>query len=1150
MPRIFDNIDNALLPVLYESLTLAQRADFCVGYFNLRGWRYLADAIENWSGEEASQCRLLVGMPIDQDRQLRRQYALIPDPQVVDQSTVVRLRRDMAIKFKEQLTLGAPTDEDQEGLKQLSRQLKSNKVVVKLHLRYPLHAKLYMAHRQDPFNPIIAFMGSSNLTHAGLRMQGELNIDVLDHDATIKLNEWFLARWADKYSLDISAELAAIIDDSWVTERKPFHVYIKMAYHLSREARTGIERFGIPAAFRGKLFEYQESAVKIAAHHLDKRGGVLLGDVVGLGKTIMASAVARLYIEKHGAIPLIICPPNLMPMWQSYSDQYDLYAKVLSIGSVKRLKGEFSRHRLVIIDESHNLRNRESDRYAAVKEYIDDLQASVILLSATPYNKGYQDISSQLRLFVNESDNLGIRPDQYIQSIEGGEPEFRSRHQCPVHSIRAFEFSNVKEDWQQLMQRYTVRRTRTFIKRHYTQEDPESKRRYLLLSDGNRAYFPDRIPHTVHFPCDPGDTKDPYARLFSDQVVDLIRGMELPRYGLGNYLRPEAGEHASNKESQIIKDLGRAGKRLMGFCRTNLYKRLESCGESFLLSMERHILRNYLFAYALTNNLELPIGTQEPWMLDTGTADDDAEVTLESDRLSSPEIGENAISVPSETLFDELLDQHSLPFETAGPTNAEVIESRLRKAAKVHYDKIFSSFKNRFNWMRASLFDPRLLSALESDATQLISVLAKNPNWDPSLDRKLNMLVSLITQQHPQEKVLVFTQFADTAQYLAREIKNLGVTHLACVTGSSSSVIEIARRFSPVSNGQTSPLNPEDKIRVLIATDVLSEGQNLQDAHVVINFDLPWAIIRLVQRTGRVDRIGQQSPEIHCYSFVPMLGIDKIIQLRGKVRKRLKENAEVVGSDEVFFDDEADDTPLIDLYNEKAGILDGSEDDSEVDLQSRAYQIYKDAIAADSSLAKIIENLPDVVYSGKETNPVKIRPDFTLPAAIVYVRSPDDADALACIGTNGQSITENQSEILAMAQCEAQTPTATVASVHHSLVRSGVQHLMARERDSGGQLGRPSGARYRTYYVVKNYLEGNRGNILVPPDLGRALELILKFPLRQTATDALNRELRRGSVDASISDLVFELFSEGKLCLVEAEPEEQEPRIICSMGLI
>jgi hypothetical protein len=296
MPRIFDNIDLGLLPALKDTLRISHRADFCVGYFNLRGWKLLDALIEPWSGGENACCRLLVGMQPLPHEELRHALSILGGEEGIDQQTALRLKKRMAEEFKNQLTLGFPSNEDEAGLRRLSAQIRAQKVIVKLFLRNPLHAKLYLLHRVDPNNPSIGFVGSSNLTFAGLAKQGELNVDVLDHDACDKLQAWFNDRWTDRWCLDISNELAELIDSSWARAEAipPYHIYLKMAYHLSQEAREGLREFRIPRDFGNRLFDFQTAAVKIAAHHLNKRGGVLIGDVVGLGKTLMATALARI----------------------------------------------------------------------------------------------------------------------------------------------------------------------------------------------------------------------------------------------------------------------------------------------------------------------------------------------------------------------------------------------------------------------------------------------------------------------------------------------------------------------------------------------------------------------------------------------------------------------------------------------------------------------------------------------------------------------------------------------------------------------------------------------------------------------------------------------------------------------------------------
>lgn len=1087
----------------------------------------IADALNGLEGGEGKNCRLLIGMPVDQERNLGEQLSLTTDGTLFDQATAKRKQLEMARKFRDQLMLGAPTSKDEAGLKKLLAQLMEGKLTVKLHLRYPLHAKLYMAFRDDHNNPVTSYVGSSNLTFAGLKAQGELNVDVLDHDANEKLQIWFEDRWNDRFSVDFTDLLVEVIEESWITIRSPYEIYIKMAYHLSREARVGIETFEIPREFRSLLYKFQEAAVQIAAHHLDKRGGVLIGDVVGLGKTMMASALVKSYTDRHNVYPLIICPPNLESMWKGYDARFDLRARILSSGKLKDLAGEFTRHKLVVIDESHNLRNRETKNYGYIKKYIGDMDASVILLSATPYNKSYVDISSQLRLFLNEDKNLGIRPEEYISSFPNGEADFAVAHQCPTNTILAFEQSPFTEDWQQLMQKFMVRRTRTFIKRHYTDPDPLNGREYLLLADGTRNYFPERKPHTVKFEFNESSPDDAYARLYHQSKVDLINSLELPRYGYALYLTDEVQKDKNGPYWSIVEDLSRAGKRLKAFCRVNLYKRLESCGESFLLSVERHIARNYMALFALDNGLPIPIGPQAGWVLDSAL--NDAEDALEADDVDTEASEAEEVSIAEA--------------ETIKQSHGQTLEAKLKDAGRRAYETLQNHFKNRFHWLPAECFNQGIKALLAEDSRKLTTILVETPEWIPEHDCKLEALRNLLTHTHKADKVLIFTEFADTAKYLQRNLAGTIPGILECAIGGHGDVSEVARRFSPKSN-RNELVDPHQETRVVIATDVLSEGQNLQDCHVVVNFDLPWTLIRLVQRAGRVDRIGQDSETIDCYSFVPMKGIEGVIHLRSKIRTRMRENAEVVGSDEEYFDDEENAKRLLELYNEKSGVLDGEEDESEVDLQSRALAIYEEAIAADPSLAKRIEKMPDVVFSAKPRQELD-------SGVVVYVKTPDDTDALAFVGKSGESLTENQSKILAMAACEADTPTMAEPADHHDQVQTGVKHLLLERASSPtGTLGKKNGARYKAYVALKAHLAKNEGSLMIPPEMVKALDLLLKSPLKESAAHTLNDKFRANADDEQIAELVTLLFNEHRLCHSEEEDGALEPKIICSMSLV
>ena len=1123
MPRIFDNLaqDSSLLTALQETLGLSSRADFCVGYFNLRGWGGLAPHVDDWSDGDGP-CRVLIGMQRLPHEDLRDALSLIDRPSGMDNQTAHRLKVQLAEQLRQQLTIGAPTNADERTLRQLAEQLRAKKVIVKLFLRHPLHAKLYLLFRNDPINPIVGYLGSSNLTFAGLSAQGELNVDVLDQDATVKLKQWFEDRWNDRFCVEITDELLQIIEDSWARETliPPYHVYLKMAYHLSHEARAGLAEFRIPKVFGDRLFDFQAAAVKIAAHHLNKRNGVLIGDVVGLGKTLMATAVARIFEDDYGLETLIICPKNLVPMWEDYVYQYQLRARVLSLSRVLGELPTLRRYRLVVIDESHNIRNRDGKRYRAIQEYVRENDSKCILLSATPYNKTYLDLSSQLRIFVKDDQDLGIRPERLLREL--GEVEFIRRHQAGLRTLAAFDFSEHADDWRDLMRLYLVRRTRSFIQDNYAETDQVTGQRFLTYEDGTRSFFPTRVPKTVKFAIDDSNPNDQYAKLYSSQVVDIVKDLHLPRYGLGNYVLENPATPPTKGEEQQIDDLSRAGKALIGFCRTNLFKRLESSGAAFLQSVERHILRNYVFLHAIRNGLSLPIGTQDAEMLDSRFTDEDADQA-------------------KGTLFDpDDDDQEEAVEKTSSARTASDFEAR---AAQIYGD-YEGRYSRRFKWLRADLFENSLEDELQSDSNALLDLLQTYGDWDPAKDAKLDALHSLLTKIFPEQKVLVFSQFADTVDYLEAQLKKRGIADMSGVTANSADPTELAWRFSPDSNQRPGRGKPEQELRVLVATDVLSEGQNLQDSHVVVNYDLPWAIIRLIQRAGRVDRIGQKAEEILCHSFLPAEGVERIIDLRGRVQERLRENAEVVGADETFFEDD-DSRAIINLYHERAGILDG-DPEGDVDMASHAYQIWKNAIGADPSLEKAVADLPDVVFSSREHTPIAQRPEGVL----VFMRTADGNDALAYVDREGSSITESQLEILSVAECKPDTPAQPHHESHHELVAEGVRHVVREEKRVGGQLGRPSGARFRTYTRLKAYADAIKGQLFDVDALHKAIDDIYRYPLRPSAVDTLNRQLRSGVSDDQLALIVMSLREEDRLCLTgDAAAEAQEPQIICSMGL-
>lgn len=1106
MSRIFDNIEERFEAGLQDLLGNpgVARADFCVGYFNLRGWGKVAEAVDKLPGGEALEndtmvprtCRLLIGMHRREDELLAETYGPAKVPEI-DNDRARRWRRQAVDSFRRQLVLGAPTAEDEAALRALRRQLAEGRVAVKLHLRHQLHAKLYLAYRPaDRSHPITSIMGSSNLTFSGLVRNGELNAEFGDYHDNERYAAWFDDRWDDRLSVDITQDLLEVLDGSWAAPDgpTPFEVYLKVMYHLSREARLGVSEYHLPPPFDRDLFDFQKTAVKLAVRHLEKRGGAMIGDVVGLGKTITACAVAKYYEEILTASTLVLCPPNLVEMWKSYADRYNLKMHVLSIAR-KPDPAALRYYKLLIIDESHNLRNGTGARYAAVRDFIAAQGNKVLLLTATPYNKDYLDLAAQLRLFLDPALDLGIRPESQIRA-EGGEQAFAVNHPDILpSSLAAFEKSTHSDDWRDLMKLFLVRRTRTFIQSHYAATDPADGRKYLEMRDGTRNYFPVRRPRTLTFKTASGDM---FERLFSAQMVSWMGDLSLPRYGLQKHIAPAAAATATPQERILLDNLSRAGKRMMGFCRSGFFKRMDSSGPAFLMSLHRHAVRNAMFLHALDAGAPLPLRAGAE--LDGG--------------LEEEETGAG----------DPVLRVSTAPPDIAA-AGAEAYEAlRIQNPAEVR-------------WIDSRFFAPSLKRALKNDNATLLRMLGHCGEWHPAEDEKLNALHRLVAQKHASEKILVFTQYADTARYVASQLRARGVAKVVQIDGDSPDAVREVQRFSPRSNDL--PLKDGEQTRILVTTDTLSEGQNLQDAHIVVNYDLPWAIIRLIQRAGRVDRIGQQAREVLCYSFFPQEGIDNLINLRARLNARINAAAETIGSDEIFF--EGNKQNLEDIFNEKAGILDDA-DDGEVDLASQAYQVWESATRDNPDLRKRIENMADVVYA---TKPAGGDPE----GVVTYARTRSDNDILAWLDAHGAVVSQSPVRILQALTCSPATPRAPALPAHHELVRTALRSIKESPAVTAGVLGSKSSVKYRLYALLQERLRQEEGS-LFESQYKSAADAVYSRPLLEIPKHILGKMLRNGTPAEDILRTLLDFHSDGNLCVPEPEDASTAvfARIICSMG--
>lgn len=644
-------------------------------------------------------------------------------------------------------------------------------------------------------------------------------------------------RWlADQLDVasDISGDVREVLAASWaaapVTVRDLYHKVLYEYFSLTLHA---LDREADPNPMLAYLTDFQRDAYQQAKAMLRLYGGVFLADVVGLGKTWIAMALLRHLQERYDHHAVVVAPPAVLPAWEALSAQHRVELRLVSMGKLDDL-WRYEDREVLVVDESHNFRNRGTLRYDTVEQWLrphgEPASRQVVLLSATPQNNDARDVYHQLQLFPDNRARLPFTGEDLGEWFD----QVRKR----------------RAHLRDLLQHVVVRRTRGFIKRAYpdaTLRRPDAAGQLVDVP----LRFPERISgeeQVLRYQID----AEPDGSLY-DAVVMTLGVLHYPLHGLGDYLRDDVAP----EDRQGV--LARNGRALRGLYRVLLLKRVESSLHAFRLSLER--LRS-----RLTWGLEEVDGGRVPVLAH--------------------------------------LDQNDLP-----PEDAENGDTPTR-------------------WPTSWFDMARLRTHLADDAQRVDELLRQCQRLAERPDPKLRRLERWFRRRDPRtHKTLIFTQFSDTATWLANALGGrFGRTEV--VTGSTSGRREILGRFAPQAQG-AGQAEPEHELDLLIATDALSEGVNLQDADTIVNFDLHWNPVRLIQRAGRVDRIGSEHDTIEVASFLPERGLEQHLGLEAVLRARVEEFLEVFGEDSRVLpsDELPDPEQMLAAYDGSALAASESEDD-------------------------------------------------------------------------------------------------------------------------------------------------------------------------------------------------------------------------------
>lgn len=855
MPGIIDNQKVQLGEVIKEGISddNIDRLRIGVGYFYTSGLKSLQPQLEEFI-EGGGQVDVMMGNTVNRQtmEELVKSYksqemARVQQPtHLIQEDDKRKLEQELKADLEDQVLYTEPTQQNQEFIIKLAQWLNEGSLELRVYPKERFHAKAYVLEGDSGgtiTRPDLAgIVGSSNLTFSGLTSNTELNATVYTADAE-ELQAWYEERWEE--AEEFSPELLDVIENSWAAYHPdlnladPYQVYIKSLYELFKESLETTEEYLRSFQVYQDLYDFQKWAVLRGSRIARNYGGVMISDVVGMGKTYVGLALLehfyhRNYMAGNKGKMLIICPKKLVTMWERMVTKYSLHAEVISMGMLSKedyyetLLDEHGDASVVLIDESHHYRNSNTNRYENISQFIPVVNEA-ILLSATPYTKEAEDVYNQLKLFhLDDVTQIPITPpnlDEFTKRVENGE-------------------ANLSE----LLSHVMVRRTRYDIVSEYGGEDEQGR---FIEMGGEKRYLPDRKLRTTDY-----SISDVYGTGFYQEIVDTLEELNYARYSLGTekYLKPEY------RDQRKYQDLSTMGQNLRGLLKSNFLKRLESSIFAFSQTLDR-TLTSYRNFYRLLDEDVVAIGEKINEML---KSDDDPEEIL--DEIEELEAGETQ---------DYDIDAFYL--------------EPLKQDLKEDIDRL-EKLNNRVQSIIEEIFEEYEKDDKLKELRSLLSDLYDGDH-------------ELLDEEESADKIIVFTEYGDTVEHLddgltwLKQQGYLTDIRFETVTSDTGNVDSIFERFAPEANEAREKVDPEDELDLLITTDVASEGLNLQDANLVINYDIHWNPLKLIQRIGRVDRLGTEHSTVYVHNFFPETALEDELGVVETVKNRISEINSVLGMD-------------------------------------------------------------------------------------------------------------------------------------------------------------------------------------------------------------------------------------------------------------
>ncbi len=1118
---IIDNHHEKLVDHINRILSSTEGARFAVGYFFLSGLESIAGRLTN-----VKELRLLIGNTTNREtlEQIAEGYRRLDLVEEVAEaeaypkrSEIKKMAEETAQGMRSAVELMDQTDEGELLIKALAQMIEEKRLKVKVYTKGRLHAKAYIFDYGTVYDNRgravereekgIAIVGSSNLTLAGVTHNTELNVVVGGNDNHRELVRWFDELWGEAEDFDeiLMQEMKA----SWaVAPVRPYDVYMKTLYTLVKDRLEGEDESDLlwDDEIKKRLADFQKVAVEQAIRIMKDYGGAFVSDVVGLGKSYIGAAIVKHFERTEHARPLIICPAPLVEMWERYNEVYNLNARVLSMGYLREEGGngrvgsildevKYRDRDLVLVDESHNFRYPDIQRYKVLQAFLATGKRCCFL-TATPRNKSAMDVYYQIKLFhQDDKTDLPIDPPNLRDF-------FRLIHQG-------------QRTLPDILSNILIRRTRNHILRWYGYDTEtherinparfgeyvEGWRRAYVMVGGRHQFFPKRQLETIEY-----SIEDTYGGLYQELrgyigkarkggvgTKPLHEELTYARYGLWHYVAKE------KQKNEPYVSLQRVGANLRGLIRILLFKRFEFSVDAFRETVRRLLKGHQIFLDALDEGI-VPAGEEA----------------------------------------------HGIMYEPNQDEERDLIDS-LRQVSSRY---VAADFDTR-----------RLRSHIEHDIRLLERMLTLVEPITPDRDAKLQTLKRKLTQEPLRSsKRLIFTQYADTARYLYENLNPGGLRDdIDVIYSGDKSKARIVGRFAPKANPEYQFAPGETELSMVIATDVLAEGLNLQDSDSIINYDLHWNPVRLIQRFGRIDRIGAEHDVVYGFNFLPELGIERNLGLKEKLHNRIQEIHDTIGEDSLILDrtEQLNQDAMYAIY-ERGGtgpakvrqmsLFDEEEEEEDFLDLNEAEEILRQLRSEDRAEYDRIANLRDGI---RTTMPTEGRQKglFVFCQAGRYQQ-------LFLVDPTGEIVSRDVPRVLGAIKCGPELQGLPLPFGYNAAVmrvkRQFAEEVKHRQAEREHTMSLTHGQRYalRELRVMFGLTEDEDTKAQIN---------ILEKAFRGPITQALNRELnllRRNAVAGpqlfkSLADLYAQHNMRDRMDRHGLQIEDRPvPKIVCSEGLV